>query len=93
MVKQRKEQVQASVQTTTNLGTFGMLLLLMWFIDSGFDAEWAFTNSMVIVYLAGFGLIWAMCMPTLNYWHAIRKLLHESAPRLQTPFSKAFWKK
>lgn len=92
MVKQRKEQLQASVQATGNMGTFGILLLLMWFVDSGFDAGWVFSNSMVIIYLVGFGLILAMCMPTLNYWYAIRKLLHESLPKIQTPFSKTFWK-
>ena len=92
MIKQRKNQIQSSAQTTGNMGTFGILLLLMWFVDSGFDAGWEFSNSMVIIYLIGFGLILAMCMPTLNYWYAIRKLLHESVPRIQTPFSKAFWK-
>ena len=93
MVNQRKSEVRESVQATSNLGTFGLLLLLMWFIDTAFDAGWVFTNQMVIVYLIGFGIIVSMCMPTLNYWHSIRKLLHEKGTQILTPFDKAFWKR
>lgn len=93
MVRNRKDQIQMSAQATSNMGTFGMLLLLMWIIDSAFDAGWEFTNAMLIVYIVGFGLVIALCMPTMNYWNAIRRLLHESCPQIPTPLSRAFWKK
>lgn len=93
MVMQRKTEIKESVQLTGNIATGGLLVLLLWFFDSALDAGWVFTNQMVIVYLVGFGLIMSICMPTLNYWHSIRKLLHEKGPQILTPFDKAFWKK
>ncbi len=93
MVKQRKLQIKTSVQTTGNLGTCGLILLLMWFIDTAYDAGWEFSNQAIIVYLIGLGIILALCMPTMNYWSSIKKLLHETGPQILTPFDKAFWKK
>lgn len=92
MVNQRKEQVRESAQTTSNLSVCGLILLLLWFIDTAFDAGWVFSSQTVIVYLIGLGIIIGLCMPTLNYWLSIKKLLHETGPQILTPFDKAFWK-
>ena len=93
MVKQRKRQVKDSAQTTSNLGACGLILLLLWFIDAAYDASWNFSSEIVIIYLTGLGIILSLTSPTLNYWFAIKKLLNESAPRILTPFEKAFWRK
>ena len=93
MVRQRKIQIKESVQATGNIGTCGLLILLLWFFDKAYDAGWEFSNQMIIFYLIGFGLIVALTLPTMNYWHSIRKLLHENGPQITTPFEKSYWRK
>ena len=93
MVCQRKTQIKESVQATGNIGTCGLLILLLWFFDTAYDAGWEFSNQMIIFYLIGFGLVVALTLPTMNYWRSIRKLLHETGPQITTPFEKSFWRK
>ena len=93
MVRQRKTQIKESVQATGNIGTCGLLILLLWFFDKAYDAGWEFSNQMIIFYLIGFGLVVALTLPTMNYWRSIRKLLHETGPQITTPFEKSFWRK
>ena len=93
MVRHRKEEIRESVQTTGNLGTSGLLLMLIWFLDTAFDSGWQFSNQMIIFYLIGLGFVVALTTPTMNYWRSIRKLLHENGPQIATPLEKSFWRR
>lgn len=93
IISAKKKEYYDQARSNVTLAIFGLISLLIWFIDTAFDNGWCFSNGMVIIYMVGFSVVIAMCLPMSQHWLAICKLLHEVAPQIPTPFDKEFWRK
>lgn len=90
---EKKAEYQEQVRSNAMLAGFGIISLTIWFVDTLFDSGLNVSMGAIIVYMIGFTVIMAMCVPIRQHWLAIRKLLHETTPQIPTPFNKSFWRK
>lgn len=93
LVLKQKNEYHDAARANAIVGALGLMALVIWFFDTAFERGWYFSVGMIIAYMVGFTIIMAMCLPIAQHWLAIRKLLHEVAPTIPTPFDKAFWTK
>lgn len=91
LVESWKHKYEDQARINSSMCTLGIMGLLLWYLDTGFDSGWSFSIESTIILIVGLMIIISMCMPLAQEWYVIRKLLHEVAPSVPTPFNREFW--
>ena len=91
IIEEKKASYIDSAKSNDLLFKYSLIAVLLWVFGIVYTSDGFFSNSVICFFIIAFSIILSTFSPLIRYYFGIKRLLHETAPQISTPFHKTFW--